>query len=519
MTSVAGALFPFRAKELYEASPGSGYKVNGWLGLLLMLVGLVTFRLGHLDDGDGICARGDIIAHWIVTGEPPYDVTELNVRRFGSIYEDKFYAAERARESYKYYYVLRFPHDENEWARQKRLSPLDSKLMALGGVFGEKNGWERVNYFDPGNSGRRAGADQRATGWHRLPFFEQAGEEHRAAREHAALWDLTSFGKLEVSGAGASALLQRLADNDIDKPVGGVTYTQFLNPRGGIESDVTIVRMAENVFRVITGSNFVASDLGWITMHLPDDNSVVVRDVTDEWAVIGLWGPRARAVLQAATKSDVSNTAFPYMTARSIAIADADVWAQRVTYVGELGWEFYLRPEHAGEVWDALMDAGQPHGLRPAGYKALDSLRLEKGYRYWSSDLTPLENPYEAGLGFCVKLNKGDGSTGSPCNFIGREALLKIKSEGVKRKLCAVVLAHNSGLYGGEAVYHGERLLGRLRSAGYGYTIGQSIGYIYLPIELSAIGTPLDVEIFGERFPATIAADVMYDPQGEKIRE
>jgi 4-methylaminobutanoate oxidase (formaldehyde-forming) len=206
------------------------------------------------------------------------------------------------------------------------------------------------------------------------------------------------------------------------------------------------------------------------------------------------------------------------MTAQTVMMGQNEVWAQRVTYVGELGWELYVHRDYAAEVWDALMEAGRPFGLRPAGYKALDSLRLEKGYRYWSSDITPLENPCEAGLGFCVKLNKGDGSTGSPCDFIGRSALLKIKAEGVKRKLCSVVLAHNSGLYGGEPVYHVGRLLGRLRSAGYGYTIGQSIGCVYLPIELSASGTQLEVEIFGERFPAIVAADVLYDPKGAKIR-
>lgn len=474
--------------------------------------------LSHTGFGAG-AAIGDIIANWIVNGEPPYDVTELNVRRFGPSMADRAYAAERAREAYKYYYVLRFPHDENEWARGKRLSPLDSSLLALGGVFGEKNGWERVNYFDAGQPGRRAGADQRATGWHRLPFFAPVGEEHRAVREHVALLDMTSFGKISVQGPGALALLQRLADNDVDRPAGSLIYTQFLNERGGIESDLTICRMNAQLFTIITGSNFVASDLGWIQMHMPADDSVEVKEITEDWAVLGLWGPRARDVLQSVTARDVSNDAFPYMTAQTVEIGPNEVWAQRVTYVGELGWELYVHRDYAGEVWEALMEAGQPFGLRPAGYKALDSLRLEKGYRYWGIDITPQENPYEAGLGFCVKLNKGDGSTGSPSNFIGREALLKIKAEGIQRKLSTVTLAYNSGLYGGEPVYYANRLLGRLRSAGYGYTIGQSIGYVYLPLELSAIGTPLEIEIFGERFPAPVAADVLYDPKGAKIRE
>jgi 4-methylaminobutanoate oxidase (formaldehyde-forming) len=477
--------------------------------------------LSHTGFGAG-GAIGDIIAQWVVNGEPPYDVTEMNVRRFGPVMRDRAYAAERARESYKYYYVLRYPHDENEWAREKRLSPLDSKLMALGAVFGEKNGWERVNYFeldlpglkDPAGLSRRMGAEQKGWGWSRPPFFEQVGEEHRAVRERVALFDMTSFGKIDLRGPGALALLQRLCDNDVDKAVGSLIYTQFLNERGGIESDLTVIRLGADHFRIVTGSNFVAGDLGWIQMHLTD--GVEVREVTEDWATIGLWGPRAREVLQKTTGDDVSNSAFPYMTARTLHIDGIPVWAQRVTYVGELGWEFYVPPDQAGTVWDALMEAGQAFDIRPAGYKVLDSLRLEKGYRYWSADITPSENPYEAGLGFCVKLNKG--LAGSPCNFIGREALMKAKAEGVKRKLCTLTLDEEALLYGGEAVFADGQIVGRLRSGGWGYTVGKWIGYIYLPLELARIGTRLEVESFGERFGAEVAADVLYDPQGERLR-
>jgi 4-methylaminobutanoate oxidase (formaldehyde-forming) len=475
----------------------------------------VACGLSHTGFGAG-GAIGDIIAQWVVNGEPPYDVTEMNVRRFGPVMRDRAYAAERARESYKYYYVLRYPHDENEWAREKRLSPLDSKLMALGAVFGEKNGWERVNYFeldlpglkDPAGLARRMGAEQKGWGWSRPPFFEQVGEEHRAVRERVALFDMTSFGKIDLRGPGALALLQRLCDNDVDKAVGSLIYTQFLNERGGIESDLTVIRLGADHFRIVTGSNFVAGDLGWIQMHLTD--GVEVREVTEDWATIGLWGPRAREVLQKTTGDNVSNSAFPYMTARTLHIDGIPVWAQRVTYVGELGWEFYVPPDQAGTVWDALMEAGQAFDIRPAGYKVLDSLRLEKGYRYWSADITPSENPYEAGLGFCVKLNKGD--------FIGREALLKVKAEGIKRRLCTIALKGEALLYGGEAVLAGDQMAGRLRSGGYGYTVGKWIGYIYLPLELTKIGTGLEVEAFGERFPAEVATDVLYDPKGEKLR-
>jgi len=333
-------------------------------------------------------------------------------------------------------------------------------------------------------------------------------------RERVGLFDFTSFGKLDVSGPGALALLQRLADNDVDRPVGSVIYTQFLNPRGGIESDLTVTRWALDRFRVTTGSNFVASDLGWILMHLPADGGVEVRDVTDQFACIGIWGPDARHVLQAVTTSDVSNAALPYMSARRIEIAGAPVGAQRVTYVGELGWELYVESQRAVAVWDALLAAGRPFGIEPAGYKAVDSLRLEKGYRYWSTDLTPAENPYEAGLGFCVRLEKGD--------FIGREALRRIKAEGARRKLCTIALSAplpaDTDLYGGEAVYADGRVVGRLRSAGWGYTVAKHIGFVYVPPTLAAAGTPLEVEAFGRRFAAAVAADVLYDPAGARLR-
>ncbi|MEW5988671.1 MAG: FAD-dependent oxidoreductase [Chloroflexota bacterium] len=470
----------------------------------------VAAGLSHTGFGAG-GAIGQIMAEWIIEGEPSWPTHEFNVRRFGTIYQDRHFTTERARESYRYYYFLRYPNDENESVRPYRRSPLHTRLEALGAVFGEKNGWERVNYFDPGRPSRRAGADQKTWGWGRPPYFEQVGEEHRAVRERAALFDMTSFGKIDVRGTGALALLQKVTDNNLDKPVGSLTYTQMLNGRGGIESDLTVMRLADDTFRVITGSNFVAADLGWLIMHGPQDGSVEMQEVTDEWACIGLWGPFARHVLQAVCPDDVSNAAFPYMTARTVTIDGVEVLAQRVTYVGELGWEFYAPNEQAGRVWDGLLAAGQPYNIRPAGYKALDSLRLEKSYRYWSADITPTDNPYEAGLGFCVRLNKGE--------FIGREALLAAKAQGIQRKLCTLAMDGDSCvLYGGEAVYRDGRVVGRLRSGGYGYTVGKNIGLAYLPLELAAEGTPLEVEVFGERVAAEVAAEVLYDPKGEYLR-
>jgi 4-methylaminobutanoate oxidase (formaldehyde-forming) len=246
-------------------------------------------------------------------------------------------------------------------------------------------------------------------------------------------------------------------------------------------------------------------------MHLPADGSVEVKDVTDDWACLAMWGPRARDVLQSVTHNDVSNAAFPYMTAQSIEIGGAQVIAGRVSYVGELGWELYVAPDQAGRVWDRLMTAGREVGLQPGGYKALDSLRLEKGYRYWSADITPTDNPLEAGLGFCVRFDKGD--------FVGREALLKLKAEGLQQRLCTLIIGGEIGLlYGGEPVYANGRIAGRIRSGGYGYTVGRNIGLVYLPLELAEKGTTLEVEIFGGRVGAEVAADVLYDPQGARLR-
>lgn len=469
----------------------------------------VAAGLSHTGFGGG-GAIGQIVAEWIVEGEPSQDTSEYNVRRFGPIYQDAQFTAARACESYRYYYFLRFPHDENESARPLLPNPLDARLQELGAVFGEKNGWERVNYFDPGKPARRAGADQRVWGWDRSPFFDLVGKEHQAVRERVGLFEMSSFGKVDVQGKGALALLQKLADSDLNKPVGQVVYTQMLNARGGIESDLTITRLGEDYFRLVTGSAFISRDLGWLTMHLPDDNSVTITDVTAQWATIGIWGPQARNTLQTTTQDDVSNAAFPYMTAKQIQIAGVPTLAQRVTYVGELGWELYVPFDQATPVWDALMRAGKAYGIQPCGYKSLDSLRLEKAYRYWTADITPADNPYEAGLGFCVNLNKGD--------FIGRAALVDARTRGIQRKLCTLTIDANCVIYGGEAVMQNGKVVGRLRSGGYGYAVGKNIGLVYLPLDLARVGADLRVDVFGELVAAQVAPNILYDPKGERLR-
>jgi glycine cleavage system T protein len=460
----------------------------------------------------GAGGMGKLMAEWIIEGEAPQDVNVYRATRFGNYYSNPEYAAERTREGVKYYYAMRFPNDENEWARPHRVSPVHYRLQELGAVFGEKFGWERVLYFDKDHSWRRAGADQRQWGWNKPPYFDRIAEEHCATRERVALFDLTSFGKIEVSGPDALTLLQRVADSNMDKPVGSATYCQFLNTRGGVEADVTVTRLSEDKFWVITGSGFIGNDLSWLQMKTLPEEDVSLRDFTTDYACLALWGPRARDVLSKITPDDVSNEGFPYLTSKVIHINGVSVRAQRVSYVGELGWELYIPNHRAMMVWDSLFEAGQEFGLEVGGYKVLDSLRLEKGYRYYTTDVTPLETPYEAGLGFCVHLDKGD--------FIGREALIEKKKIGFAKKLCTLVLYGNdyTQIYGGEAVYHDGKVITRVRSGGYGYTCKKNILYIYLPLDLAKTGTRVEVELIEGRAMAEVTSPVLYDPKGEKLK-
>ena len=457
---------------------------------------------------------GKLMAEWILGGDPGMDVYAYKATRFGNYYSDPQYACERTRESVKYYYRLRFPHDEFEWARPHRLSPLHHRLQEAGAVFGEKFGWERVNYVQPGKPWRRMGEDQRRWGgWVKPPFFERVGQEHEAVRERVALFDLTPFGKIEVSGRGALTLLNRVADSEMDKPLGSATYTQFLNAKGGVEADLTVTRLDDDRFWVITGSGFIANDMAWLRMHVEEaDGEVNLRDITEEWACLALWGPQARATLSKVTQDQVTNEAHPYLTTKPITVNGVKIYAQRVSYAGELGWELYVPYHRATMVWDMLLEAGQEFGLEVGGYKALDSLRLEKGYRYYTVDVTQLETPLEAGLGFCVDWNKP--------YFIGKDALMQQKAEGVRRKLCTLVLEDDTftQIYGGEAVYHNGKVISRVRSGGWGYTVKKNILYAYLPIELAKAGTRFELDLIEGRRYGEVTATVLFDPKGERLR-
>jgi glycine cleavage system T protein len=458
----------------------------------------------------GAGGMGKAMAEWIIDGEPGLDLWKMDLRRFGEAYRSQAYALARTVEVYSTYYDIHYPNEEREAGRPLRVSPTYERLRTLGASFGEKSGWERPNWFVPNVAS--ANGRLRPSGWAGEHWSPAIAAEHRATRERAGLFDETSFAKIEVSGLGALNFLQRLCDNDMDRPPGTITYTQMLNRRGGIECDFTVTRLDGARFFIVTGTAFGNHDLGWMRKHQPTDGSVRIDDLTSSRACLGIWGPRARDIIQPLADSSLSNDAFPYLTARPLAIAEVPCLALRVTYVGELGWELYCPTEYGVRLWDSLWAAGRQHGMVAGGYRAIDSMRLEKGYRVWSTDITPEDNPYEAGLGFAVRLGKA-------ADFTGKPALVAARSAGVKRRLRPLLLQDSQAIaLGGEPVRIGAQVAGRVTSGGYGYTIERSIAYAYLPTEHAAEGTAAEVQVFGRWVPAVVAAEPLYDPTGARIR-
>jgi glycine cleavage system T protein len=458
----------------------------------------------------GAGGMGKAMAEWIIDGEPGLDLWKMDWRRFGDAYRSQAYTLARTVEVYSTYYDIHYPNEERQAGRPLRVSPTYERLKALGAAFGEKSGWERPNWFDPNVAS--ANGQLPPSGWAGEHWSPAIAAEHRATRERAALFDETSFAKIDVHGPGALKFLQRLCDNDMDRPPGSITYTQMLNQRGGIECDFTVTRLDDDRFFVVTGTAFGNHDLGWMRKHQPSDGSVSIDDLTSARACLGIWGPRTRDIIQPLADADLSNQAFPYLTAMPIAIGTVPCLALRVTYVGELGWELYCATEYGVGLWDTLWAAGRPHGMVAGGYRAIDSMRLEKGYRVWSTDITPEDNPYEAGLGFAVRLGKG-------ADFIGKEALVVARSAGVTRRLRPLLLRDSRAVaLGGEPVRIDGQLAGRVTSGGTGYTIDRSIAYAYLPAAQAAVGTVAEVQVFGRWVPAEVAAEPLYDPTGARIR-
>jgi 4-methylaminobutanoate oxidase (formaldehyde-forming) len=465
----------------------------------------------------GFCAHGlagaggigKVVAEWIVEGEPSLDLWHMDIRRFGAAYRSPSYTHKRIRENYETYYDIRYPNHERQAGRPLRVSPANAWHREHGAAFGEKSGWERANWYEPNAAAGDEGL--RPRGWAGQNWSPAIGAEHLACRERVAIFDESSFSKLEIEGPGAADFLEGLCDNRVARGVGQITYTQMLNRRGGIECDFTVSRLGEERFGIVTGTAFGNHDREWMRRHLPEDGSVRIDDVTSAWACFGVWGPRARDLLQPLTPADLSNGAFRYMNLREITVGDVPVRALRVTYVGELGWELYCPTEYGLGLWRAVWEAGQEHGIVAGGYRAIDSMRLEKGYRVWGADITPDENPDEGGVGFCVKLDKGE--------FIGREALVAAREDGPRHRLACITLEDPRSIcLGNEPVRIDDEVVGRVTTGGYGYSVGRSIAYAYLPPSLAVPGTALAIDIFGRWVEGEVAAEPLFDQAGERIR-
>jgi glycine/D-amino acid oxidase-like deaminating enzyme/glycine cleavage system aminomethyltransferase T len=442
---------------------------NPLLGPMPGVEGFWTAAGLSLNGFGGAGGLGKALAELFTSGEAEVDVQPYRPWRFAGPYRDVPFAAAAGREVYKYYYRLKYPLDVSEAGRRKRLSPLHSRNEALGAVFGTKNGWERADWYEPGKPARYAGEEQRdAGGWVRPPWHDRLAVEHAAIRERAGILDMTSFGKLELSELD---VLERVCGARIDRPVGSIAYTQLLDEGGHIVGDVTVTRLAEDRFRVVTGAGAVDSDRGFLELH-----GARVTDVTDDWAVIGLWGPAVRGVLED----------FPFRSAREIDVGGVSVLAQRMTYVGEYGYELYVRRDDAPRVWDFLMRTLRPE---PVGYQALDSLRIEKGYRYFGTDLTASDTPFDSGLGFAVAKDKWPQFDREP------PTMLRTLLVGGQDYLT---------VYGGEAVHRDGEVVGRVRSAAYGFTVQRNVALAKLPADLPE-GGELEVDVMGDLVPAVVA--------------
>ncbi|MGZ4165251.1 MAG: GcvT family protein [Solirubrobacteraceae bacterium] len=455
----------------------------------------------------GFCAHGlagaggigKVMAEWIVAGEPSLDVWEMDIRRFGPQYRSPRYTLARAREVYETYYDIRYPGHERQAGRPLRTSSVYAWHRDHGAAFGEKSGWERVNWYE---SNAAMGDERlRPRGWAGRHWSPAIGAEAMATRTTAGLFDESSFAKLELAGPGAAQLLERLCDNRIPDEPGRIAYTQMLNRRGGIECDFTVTRVEDETFQIVTGTAFGNHDAAWIRRHLPHDGSVTLSDVTSRWSCFALWGPHAAQILAPLTPDPLD---FGYMRLREIAVGDVPVRALRVTFVGEMGWEIYCPTEYGAGLWRVLWEAGRPHGLVAGGYRAIDALRLEKGYRVWAADITPDETPLEAGLEFCVREDR---------SFVGADALRAPE----RRLRCIVLEDARSVALGNEPVRVGDDICGRVTTGGYGYAVQRSIAYAYLPVE-HGVGTEVRVDIFGRWVAGEVAAEPLYDPRGERLR-
>ena len=470
----------------------------------------------------GIAAAGGAgkaLAEWILAGEPPMDLWVVDIRRFSNLHKNEDWVRNRTLELYGKHYTLSWPHEEHESGRPVLTSPIYEILKEQGACFGSKLGWERPNWFAPEDE-----TAQDIYSYSRQNWFPHVGEEHRAVRERVALFDQSSFAKFRIIGTDAEKALNRICANNVAKPSGALTYTQMLNSKGGIECDLTVARLAKDEFYLVSGTGFRTHDSVWIRSQFLADEKVELHDITEEWATFSLMGPLAREVLAQVTENDLENENFPFGTCRNIEIKEElapdvpAVLALRVTYVGELGWELHLPRDSTESVYDVLMEAGKNSGIANAGYRAIESLRLEKSYRVWGADITADTTPFEAGLGWAVKLKSGT-------DFIGREALLSKQKQPLKKRLaCFTINDPDVVLLGRETIYHNGEVVGWLTSGGWGYTVNKNIGYGYVrnpegvDSEYFISGT-YELEVATVRHSCKLQLGPLYDPKLERVRK
>ncbi|MFT5112417.1 MAG: sarcosine dehydrogenase [Parasphingorhabdus sp.] len=455
---------------------------------------------------------GMALAEWVLNGQPPFDLWPVDIRRFGMPHSDVEWVRSRTLEAYAKHYTMDWPFEENLSVRPSRRSPLYQTLEAQGACFGEKLGWERPNWF----AENKAGAVDKYS-YERQNWFAAVGREHQAVRERVAVFDQSSFAKFRLYGRDVVSALGNLCANFIDRPVGSIIYTQLLNNKGGIEADLTVTRIAQHEYYLVTGTGFSTHNFSWIDRNLDTQLDVQIDDVTSAWGVLSLMGPRARDVLQKLSQQDLSNEVFAFATMRQINIAGAPVRAMRVSYTGELGWELHIPIECLLTVYERLMQAGEAYGIANAGYRAIESLRLEKGYRAWGADIGPDYTPLEAGLGWAVDLS---------CDrqFIGRAAIVEQKQKPLARRLaCFTIDDEAVVLLGRETIYRNDERVGWLSSAGWGYTVDKNIGYGYVRNQAGVdrdylLSGQYEIEVATIKHAARIHLQPLYDPTMARMK-
>ena len=447
---------------------------------------------------------GKYAAEWIVDGQPSDNMWELDVRRFGDYASSTRYVVERACDVYGHEYAIHYPEQERPPGRPLKTSPIYDRLRSKGAVFGARFGWERPLWFARNGPARDEYSFRRGN-WH-----EAVGEECRAVRSRVGVLDQTSFAKYELSGPGAETFLDGLCANRLPAATGRIALTQMCTPRGGIECDVTVTRLAEDRFYIISAAATERHDLEWIARRLPDDGSVRLDNVSSRYGVLTLAGPRSRDVLQALADVDCSRKAFRFFRCRELHVGMAPVRALRVSYVGELGYELHHPIEQQRALYDLVMEAGEPFGIVDWGYRALDSMRLEKAYRLWGADMSADWTPLEAGMGRFVDFEKGD--------FIGRDALLRQRDRGIERGLaCLVIDAADADPHEYEPILSGDETIGYVAAGGYGHVVEKTIALAYLPTAYLEPGTELEVTILGDRRAARVVEQPLYDPKNERL--